>query len=85
MYIGDDGGDGKYEIFPDKDEDMTELSPDIGKRMFASAVWPRLINYRALQKPIKGVKDLAAGERLGRKLTFSPFIPHGMGLTHQFC
>ena len=31
--------------------------------------------------PIKGVKDLAAGERLERKFTFSPFIPHGWGLT----
>ena len=26
------------------------------------------------------MKDLAAGERLGRKFTFSPFIPHGRGL-----
>ena len=29
---------------------------------------------------MKGVKDFTAGERLGRKLTFSPFIPHGRGL-----
>ena len=27
------------------------------------------------------MKDLAAGERLGRKLTFLPFIPHGRGLS----
>ena len=30
---------------------------------------------------MKGVKDLPAGERLGRKLTFSPFIPHDRGLS----
>ena len=29
---------------------------------------------------MKGVKDLTAGERLGRKLRFSPFLPHGRGL-----
>ena len=27
------------------------------------------------------MKDLAAGERLGRKFTFSPFLPHGRGFT----
>ena len=26
------------------------------------------------------MKDLTAGERLGRKFTFSPFIPNGQGL-----
>ena len=26
------------------------------------------------------MKDLAAGERLGRKFTCAPFIPHGRGL-----
>ena len=26
------------------------------------------------------MNEFAAGERLGRKLTFSPFIPHGLGL-----
>ena len=29
---------------------------------------------------MKGVKDLTAEERLERKFTFSPFIPHGLGL-----
>ena len=28
----------------------------------------------------EGVNDLAAGERLGRKFTCAPFIPHGRGL-----
>ena len=32
---------------------------------------------------MEDVKDLAAGERLGRKITFSPFIPHGPGLTEE--
>ena len=26
------------------------------------------------------MKDLAAGDRLGRKFTCAPFIPHGRGL-----
>ena len=29
------------------------------------------------------MKDLAAGERLGRKFTCAPFIPHGRGLSQQ--
>ena len=29
------------------------------------------------------MKDLAAGERLGRKFTFLPFIAHGRGLTNK--
>ena len=41
----------------------------------------RLINYRAVYSPIKGVTHSAAGERLGRKPTFLPFIPHGRGST----
>ena len=40
----------------------------------------RLINYRAIKTPCEGVKDLADGERLGRKFTCAPFIPHGRGL-----
>ena len=43
----------------------------------------RLINYRAIQTPYKGVNDLAAGERLGRKFTCAPFIPHGRGLKNK--
>ena len=29
------------------------------------------------------MKDLAAGERLGRKFTCVPFIPHGRGLSEN--
>ena len=39
------------------------LKPDIRKRWFASPVsvyGPRLINYRAIKTPLKGVKDLTA-------------------------
>ena len=50
------------------------LKPGIGKRVFLTC------NYRAIETPCKGVKDLAAGERLGRKITCAPFIPHGRSL-----
>ena len=42
----------------------------------------RLIDYRIIYTPCEGVNDLAAGERLGRKLACSPFIPHGQGLNY---
>ena len=58
------------------------LNPE--KRVLASPVWPREINYRIILTPIKGVKDLAAWERLGRKFTFSPFIPQGRGLSSPY-
>ena len=41
----------------------------------------RLINYRAILTPCKSVNDLVSGERLGRKFTCAPFIPHDRGLT----
>ena len=59
------------------------LKPDIGKHPLGCSrhlYRARLINYRAIQTPCEGVKDLAAGERLGRKFTCAPFIPHGRGL-----
>ena len=59
------------------------LKPDIGKHpldCLHHLYDARLINYRAIQTPYKGVNDLAAEERLGRKFTCAPFIPHGRGL-----
>ena len=40
------------------------LNPNIRKRVFASPVQRRIINYRAIYTPIKGVKDLAAREKI---------------------
>ena len=51
-----------------------------GARCPALTVWSRGLNH-AVQTPIEGVNNLVAVETLGRKLAFSPFIPHGRDLS----